>query len=116
MREVKVAELISYIQKQPQPTPQAKDKVRQAIGYYRNNQDRMHYDEYRAQGFEIGSGPMESGCKQVVTHRMKQAGMRWGEIGAKAIGTLRALWLSKGRWVEVIGTWPGRDMPQAAPC
>jgi hypothetical protein len=64
-------------------------------GYFRNHQSRMDYPHYRAQGWQIGSGPVESACKTVVGNRLKGGGMRWGEDGADAICHLRALYLSE---------------------
>jgi hypothetical protein len=60
---------------------------------------RMDYPTYRAKGWPIGSGPVESACKRVVGQRLKGAGRRWGEDGAEAVCRLRALFLSEpGPW------------------
>lgn len=56
----------------------------------------MDYPTYKARGYHVGSGVVESACKQFGA-RLDQAGMRWKEIGAGAIAALRALKLS-GRW------------------
>ena len=69
-------------------------------GYFRNHQSRMDYPHYRAQGWQIGSGPVESACKTVVGGRLKGGGMRWGEDGADALCHLRALYLSEPRQWE----------------
>ena len=42
--------------------------AQEALTYFRNNVQRMRYDEYRAQGYMIGSGTVESACKQIVAH------------------------------------------------
>jgi hypothetical protein len=69
------------------------------VGYFANQVHRMDYPAYRARGWQIGSGPVESACKRVVGQRLKGAGMRWGEDGADAVCHLRALFLSdKGQW------------------
>jgi hypothetical protein len=68
------------------------DKVRT---YFGNQVHRMDYPAYRAKGWQIGSGPVESACKRVVGQRLKGAGMRWGEEGANAVCHLRALFLSE---------------------
>lgn len=62
--------------------------------YFTNQVHRMDYPTYRAKGWQIGSGPVESACKRVVGQRLKGAGMRWGEDGANAVCHLRALFLS----------------------
>ncbi len=67
--------------------------------YFENQVHRMDYPRYRAKGWQIGSGPVESACKRVVGQRLKGAGMRWGEDGANAVCHLRALFLSEdGPW------------------
>jgi hypothetical protein len=67
--------------------------------YFGNNVHRMEYPEYQAEGWQIGSGVVESACKTVVGQRLKGAGMRWGEDGAHTLCHLRALYRSeKGQW------------------
>jgi hypothetical protein len=67
--------------------------------YFGNNLHRMEYPEYQAEGWQIGSGVVESACKTVVGQRLKGAGMRWGEEGAHALCHVRALYRSdKGQW------------------
>lgn len=69
------------------------------LQYFRNHEQRMDYPRYRANGWQIGSGPVESGCKRVVSQRLKGAGMRWGERGSNAMCHLNALLLSEpGQW------------------
>jgi hypothetical protein len=67
--------------------------------YFSNNVHRMEYPEYLAEGWQIGSGVVESACKTVVGQRLKGAGKRWGEDGAHALCHVRALYRSdKGQW------------------
>lgn len=67
--------------------------------YFSKNVHRMEYPEYQAEGWQIGSGVVESACKTVVGQRLKGAGMRWGEDGAHALCHVRALYRSeKGQW------------------
>lgn len=69
------------------------------VRYVANHLHRMDYPTYRAKGWQIGSGPVESACKRVVGQRLKGAGMRWGEDGAEAVCRLRALFVSEpGPW------------------
>jgi hypothetical protein len=71
----------------------------EVVRYFRNQVHRMDYPAYRAKGWQIGSGPVESACKRVVNQRLKGAGMRWGEDGANALCHLRALFCSeRGQW------------------
>ena len=50
----------------------------------------MAYPLYRSLGLPIGSGGVESACKNVVAARMKQSGMIWSLDGAKDMLQLRA--------------------------
>ena len=54
----------------------------------------MKYDKYRANGWFIGSGVIECGCKTVIGQRFKQSGMIWSLKGAKALIPLRTLYKS----------------------
>ncbi len=70
------------------------------LGYFRNHVHKMDYPRYRANGWQIGSGPIEAACKTVVGRRLKQSGMRWGVEGADAVCHLRALHQSEPhRWL-----------------
>ena len=73
------------------------DPARQAITYFKNNRHRMRYSEFRSQGYQIGSGTIESGCKRVIGARLKQAGMTWTLDGARQVIKARAMYLS-GEW------------------
>lgn len=65
---------------------------RLVTGYIRNNLHRMDYPHYREQGWQIGSGHIEAGCKTVVNQRLKLSGMRWGCDGADSLCHLRAMY------------------------
>lgn len=72
---------------------------RREVGYFRNNVGRMDYPCYQANGWRIGSGPIEAACKTVIGTRMKGVGMRWKPPATDAIATLRAAYLSQPkRW------------------
>ena len=60
----------------------------------------MNYAEQRGHGCPIGSGIVESACKQIVTERLKLSGMRWKHAGAKQIMTLRSILLSQ-TWIAI---------------
>lgn len=80
----------------------------EVVGYFENHVHRMDYPAYRAKGWAIGSGPIESACKTVIGKRMKNGGMRWGEEGADGMCHLRALFASgEDQWDAY---WhPGRN-------
>ena len=68
--------------------------------YITANKDRIDYAKYRAAGYCIGSGSVESGNKMVVHKRLKQAGMRWSPRRAQHMLSLRAKDES-GLWTDV---------------
>lgn len=79
--------------------PPRQEIYRQQTQYFRNHLHRMDYPAYLANGWQIGSGPVESGCKRLVTQRLKGPGMRWKERGTHTMCHLRALLLSEnGQW------------------
>jgi hypothetical protein len=61
------------------------DEVRQAPGYFEGNRKRMRYDEFRAEGYPIGSGTVESGINTVIHHRMKRPGRGWERSNGQAM-------------------------------
>ncbi len=67
--------------------------------YFERNAARMRYPSFRKQGFFIGSGVIEAGCKTVIAQRLKQSGMFWTVRGANAIVALRCARLS-GRFED----------------
>ena len=77
------------------------------VRYFQNHQHRMDYPRYLANGWQIGSGPVESACKTAVANRLKGGGMRWGSDGADALCHLRALYLSQpGQWDDFWKNYP----------
>ena len=70
------------------------DPAQTAVTYYLNNQQRMDYPTYRANGFQIGSGTIESGIKQIAEKRMKVSGARWNLDSARLVAKARAAFLS----------------------
>ena len=72
------------------------------MGYLRNQKRYMNYFAMREQHFPIGSGVVESACKQIFSERMKLSAMRWKSEGAQAVMTLRSIKLSS-IWDNVFG-------------
>jgi len=68
------------------------------LDYLQHNRTRMDYRRYRQEGWFIGSGVVEAGCKRVIGQRLKQSGMFWSEPGATAVASLRCALLSAGGW------------------
>lgn len=83
--------------------PTVAEKLQTEAGYFQNNQRRMQYLELREDGFPIGSGMVESGCKQIRA-RFAGAGMRWSRPGAEHLIPIRTTLLSdrfEEMWDEV---------------
>lgn len=91
--------LLSWLREQLAATTEetacvALDKL---IGYVAERVDRMDYPAYRQRGWQIGTGMIESTCKQLVGLRLKGPGMHWSEHGALAMTALKATDLN-GDW------------------
>lgn len=76
------------------PTAAARRALQRERGYFTTNALRMQYPAFRQRGLPIGSGAVEGGAKHLVQQRMKRAGMRWGQPGARAILQLRCATLT----------------------
>ena len=75
--------------------PAEKEEFEKAKRYLHRYRKFMKYAEHRSHGSPIGSGIVESACKQIVTERLKLSGMRWSHAGARQILTLRSIFLSQ---------------------
>lgn len=82
----------------------AEDEAEKAERYLRRYGRFMAYAEMKSRGYPIGSGVVESACKQIVSERMKLSGMRWLKEGGQRTMTLRCLLLS-GIWDTVFKNW-----------
>lgn len=76
------------------PNAEAQKVLQRERGYFTANTHRMQYPMFRKQAMPVASGAVESGAKHLVQQRMKRAGMRWSELGARAILHLRCASLS----------------------
>ena len=70
-----------------------KKAIKGLLVYMTNNRSRMNYPEYLAAGFPIGSGRVESVCKNIVTKRLKSVRHALTPEDAQKIANLRYLWL-----------------------
>ena len=86
------------------------EAVATCIRYYGTNRDRMRYDLYRQRGLPVGSGVVESACKQIVGSRFKGAGRHWSKIGANAVLAIKCCFRNN-RWPDFLD-W--RDCSAAA--
>src|SRR5204863_35747 len=91
----------------PCTSAEVHEELRKLIGYFENNRHRTDYPTYRKNGWDIGSGPTEAGCK-IIGERLKGSGMRWVEDGAATVAALRALYVSGGRLWDGFWSQPHR--------
>lgn len=85
-------------------------EAREAVTYFTNNTARMQYAQFRVAGYLIGSGTVESSCKQIVIQRLQCSGAQWLVPGAVDTAKARAAWLSE-EWNPVCTRWA--DLPLA---
>jgi hypothetical protein len=71
------------------------EAVEEKLGYFAGNVARMQYGTFRKQGWFIGSGVIEAGCKTVIGARCKQSGMFWSVPGAENILAFRCIHASR---------------------
>ena len=67
----------------------AVDAILSEALYFDNNHERMQYQSMQEKGYLIGSGVVESGCKQYKA-RFCGPGMRWSRDGAKRLMPVRS--------------------------
>lgn len=73
-----------------------KQQADSLIKYYEHNRYRMKYHQYRAAGYCIGSGAIESAISTVVQQRCKLVGQRWTKR-LNAVLNMRAVFKSHKR-------------------
>ena len=76
------------------------DGVVNLYTYISNHMDCIRYPEYKALGFFVGSGVIESSHRTVMQERLKLAGMRWNKSTAQGVLSLRCR-NESGKWDEV---------------
>lgn len=88
-------------------TAEGRSAVRNALAYLTEHEQRLQYPAFRAAGYPLGSGSVESACNTLVGWRMKHRGQRWTEGGANNVLAVRCAVLSD-RWQEEWSSiyWP----------
>ena len=74
-------------------------QIQEQVTYLQKRSDLMDYPTYRASGWPIGSGSVESSHKFVVQARLKGAGMHWKPEHVNPMLALRLALLNE-RWSE----------------
>ena len=94
-RAVKVVEQLEEILA-GLPAGVAAPAVQKEVDYFHEHQDRMDYRAGRRRGEPIGSGAIESTCRQNQC-RFKRPGQYWSQAGDEALLCLETFWRN-GRW------------------
>jgi hypothetical protein len=75
-------------------TPAVRAAARACWKYLWWHRTRLDYPTALERGYPIGSGRIESGCKQIVQQRVKLAGMRWSHPHVQAVLAARCAFFS----------------------
>jgi hypothetical protein len=89
----------------------AANVLRREAGYFDDHQRRMPYQEIREDGLPLGSGLVESACKQFRARRAGP-GMRWNRSGAERMLPIRAAALNRSfeAWWQSVSALPSTEM------
>ncbi len=98
-------QLLAEIQGHQKENPQA-EVITSNLAYLEKRETQMQYPHFRAQGWPIGSGIVESGNKLVVEARLKGAGMHWAGENVNPMLCLRNI-ICSDRWQE---EWPKSEI------
>jgi hypothetical protein len=82
------------------PQVRERDGVREQLGYFQKRESQMNSPLFRAQGWPIGSGSVESANKLLVQARLKGAGMHWQPRNVNPMLALRT-GVCNDRWAEL---------------
>jgi len=74
-------------------------ELKTQLAYLEARVSQMQYQAFRAQGWPIGSGMVESANKVVVEDRLKGAGMHWAQASVNPLLALRNA-VCNERWAE----------------
>lgn len=100
MKTYSVDAALRYLQKKyPLEMTNLNETAKTAYSYLYDRRKNMEYGRLRREGFLIGSGHIESGCKGIVGSRCKLPGMRWRIHNAASVSSIRAAIRSNTFWV-----------------
>jgi hypothetical protein len=97
VRNDQVAQVLTQLEElKPRLEAPTAKVAEQAIEYYQNNQKRMKYKDGRKRQEPVGSGAIESTCRQLQC-RLKRCGQFWSTRGDEALLCLEMFWRNE-RW------------------
>ncbi len=73
----------------------ARKAIDSLLGYLKPRLDQTDYPAYRQRDMAIGSGAVESTCKQLVVQRAKGPGMHWTAEGLEVVLAIRSISLNR---------------------
>lgn len=74
----------------------AKERVEKELNYLQTHRERLNYGDAKKRGEPLGSGAMESTCRQYQV-RFKRTGQFWSQEGDEALMCLETFWRNE-RW------------------
>lgn len=86
--------------RRPALSAENRETMRRTVEYFRTNQVRMKYPEWRKRSWPIGSGAVESACRGLQC-RFKRPGQSWSTQGFDRLSALRAA-RHNGTWEAVL--------------
>ena len=78
------------------PAGTSVEVVQREVNYFHEHQDRMDYRAARRRGGPIGSGAIQSTCRQAQC-RFKRPGQYWSQRGDESLLCLETFWRNR-RW------------------
>jgi hypothetical protein len=99
LKEQDPDEVLLALRALPATSDQAIETRDEVVAYLDKRREQIAYASFRAQGYPIASGIVESGNKLVIGARLKGSGMHWARANVNPMVALRAATCS-GRWNE----------------
>jgi uncharacterized protein YukE len=81
--------IAQHLRKKATAYPELAEDLEREASYLEGHKRRMQYQEFREDGYVIGSGTVESGCKRFKA-RFCGAGMQWSRDGLQRLIPIRA--------------------------
>ena len=97
-----IGELADALRRIPRKGPgnkKRRERLEKTLNHFFVHRQRMHYDVFRADDLDIGSGAVEGAVRNLVAMRLDGPGMRWGRDRAERVLHLRCVLLN-GLWDE----------------
>jgi hypothetical protein len=108
LKHGKLDKVLRAIRQLPMPSPEAEEVRSTVLTYLSKRRAQLAYADFRAQGYPIGSGMVESANKLVVQARLKGPGMHWARRNVTPMLALRGVYASDtweeawhGIWIEL---------------